>query len=708
MIKNFLFDKNHQSKFILFLYSIVIIATFIFIDRIFFSINMKNAILNRGLEQITEREKVLKSFIKKAELTLESIRDNEVFNKYVNNPNQKDLLYLEKQLLLISQINTDFMQLRYLDKNGMELVRIDRDKEFEKPYIVNKLQNKSNRYYFNDSINKEANKVWFSPLDLNIENGKVQKPYNPTIRAMLPINNNGKFDGILIINYFMNDFLNKFIDITLYKMILVDIDGNILLHYNNDKSWGLFKKEKFNILNEYTDSKNIFKTDIFKTDNFISKKLDIPIANKPIIILEPKEDYLEKEIKSYYLEYGYIVLIILILTFIASYFVTKILGNTLRELDTTKKLYKELESLQNKLSSILNTTHDIIIVLNNKKEIEFVNHEGVQTTLYKEDELLNKSIDLLIKGNKEFIEIFEQVLNNNEKSIFEISCFNKDGKKIALLISLIKIKDKDNVLFIGRNITELKKKEIELLEKDEILLQQSKIATMGEMLENIAHQWRQPLSIISTSASGLQLNLEMKNFDEKILDEGLDNIIHTTNYLSQTIEDFRDFFSNKKLVELFDVSSVIDKTLYLMTSRFTSSEINIQINKEKSSNVKGVKNELIQCLMNVFSNTRDEFEKKVSINHIKLLVINIYNDKDNVIIEILDNAGGIPDNIISKVFDAYFTTKEKSGTGIGLFMTKKIIEKSFNGKIEVKNKEFDYANKTYIGASFRIMIPMGE
>lgn len=704
-MKRLFLNKEHRSRLILFLYSVSIVFAFIYIDRIFFIDNIKKAILSKGYDQILEREAFLKNFTLTADITLNSIRHNDVFQRYINQPSSNDLEHLKKQFLLVSQINNNFMQLRYLDKEGNEVIRIDRAEPFKEPFFPAVLQNKKERYYFTNSRIMPLEKVWFSALDLNIENEVVEIPYKPTIRAILPISLNDEFAGMLIINFFMNDFLNQFVDLALFKAQLFDSNGNILIHYDENKSWGLYKSQKYNIADEYKEYKDILSTDVYKTNHFISKRLDFSTSNPVYILLEPKEAYINQEISNHYVKYFYTISIVVFLTFFASYFVSKMLRTILEDLKTTKQLNERLNDLYERFFTILNTTNDAIMVLNENQNIEFSNKATTELTKYPENELLHQNISLFVKYPTVFSNHFETVLEKNVVKTFEINCITRNKQEIIFLTTLIQIKNKNNVLVVSRDISELKKKEIELKEKEEIILQQSKIATMGEMLENIAHQWRQPLSIISTSASGLQLQTQMSAFDEKLLNEGLDNIINTTNYLSQTIEDFRNFFSTSKVLELFEISSIVDKTLYLMTSKLTSAKVKVIITKEKTFFAKGVRNEMIQCFMNIFTNAVDEFERK-NASGLRLLMVNLLEDNQNIIIEIQDNAGGIPEEVIGRIFNAHFTTKGEDGTGIGLYMTQKIIQRSFNGTIEVENKEFRFEREYYKGACFKISLPI--
>ena len=179
--------KDIKTRIILFLYSIFILVAFIAIDKIFFYNSINNLIVKNGKDQIDEREKLLQKFIDRSELVLKNLRTTEVFTKYLQEPNEKNLEHLKKMFLLTSNIHSSFMQLRYIDKNGNEIVRVDKQSENTKSFLSTNLQNKSDRYYFIDSKNNPTEKVWFSKLDLNIENAQVEKPYKPTLRAVYKV-----------------------------------------------------------------------------------------------------------------------------------------------------------------------------------------------------------------------------------------------------------------------------------------------------------------------------------------------------------------------------------------------------------------------------------------------------------------------------------------------------------------------------------------
>ncbi len=238
-------------------------------------------------------------------------------------------------------------------------------------------------------------------------------------------------------------------------------------------------------------------------------------------------------------------------------------------------------------------------------------------------------------------------------------------------------------------------------EKDTILAQQAKMAAMGEMLENIAHQWRQPLSTISTISTGIKIQYEYSEVKKEEVIKSMNTIATTTKYLSQTIDDFRDYFNPKKEATYFNLRDIFEKVSDLLEPQLHLK--NIQIIKDIDDiNIFGMENEFLQVIINILNNSKDEFERKEFEK--KYIFIDTKITEDEIIVIIKDNAGGIEEEIINRVFEPYFTTKFKSkGTGIGLYMSKEIIEKHMNGSLIVKNEKYVYKDKSYIGATFSVI-----
>ena len=241
-------------------------------------------------------------------------------------------------------------------------------------------------------------------------------------------------------------------------------------------------------------------------------------------------------------------------------------------------------------------------------------------------------------------------------------------------------------------------------EKNRILIQQSRMASMGEMLENIAHQWRQPLSTISVAASGMEIKKEFSTLSDKEFFEAIDHIKKSTQYLSNTIDDFRSFFSKNKKTSQINISDTIEKSLELMGNSFLHHKINL-VKNLKSIETTSLENELIQVLMNILVNAKDALRHTVSAE--KYIFIDVEEKDNQIVIQVKDNAGGINDDIIDKIFEPYFTTKHQfNGTGIGLYMSKLLMEKHLKGELTVKNVEYTFMDNNYKGALFEVILPI--
>jgi len=237
--------------------------------------------------------------------------------------------------------------------------------------------------------------------------------------------------------------------------------------------------------------------------------------------------------------------------------------------------------------------------------------------------------------------------------------------------------------------------------QDKLMLEQNKMAAMGEMIGNIAHQWKQPLAVITTVSSGIKVSKELGlPIDTNKEMQSLDNILLNATHLSQTIDDFKDFFKKKEST-IFNLDNTINKTINLINSTLIHNNIKMNIEIEHIKLI-GLDNELVQVLINIINNAQDAL--KDSIENNKQINIKVYKKNSNAIIEISDNAGGIEDKIINHIFEAYYTTKgSNNGTGIGLHMAQKIIKEHFDGKIYVKNINL---NQKQIGAKFVLILPI--
>jgi len=231
-------------------------------------------------------------------------------------------------------------------------------------------------------------------------------------------------------------------------------------------------------------------------------------------------------------------------------------------------------------------------------------------------------------------------------------------------------------------------------QKDKQMILQSRHATMGEMIGNIAHQWRQPLNALGLVVQNIYFSYINDDLDEKKLKYFMDKSKRLTGNMSKTIDDFRDFFKPNKAKENFKVADSINSTIELLEGSLRNNSIKINKVLDKKLSFYGYPNEFSQVILNILSNAKDVLKNK---NYESIINIKLYKDKNDIITTIEDNGGGIKKDVIGKIFDPYFSTKEQGkGAGIGLYMSKNIIETNMNGRIEVKNSKN--------GAEFKITL----
>lgn len=235
----------------------------------------------------------------------------------------------------------------------------------------------------------------------------------------------------------------------------------------------------------------------------------------------------------------------------------------------------------------------------------------------------------------------------------------------------------------------------ELRRKDQVMIQQSRLAAMGEMISNIAHQWRQPLNNIGLIVQNLQLAYEAGEVDAALVDKETSRAMDVIMYMSQTIDDFRRFFRRDREKHGFIVNKSIAKLLKMVSASLKDSNIKVELAAEENVTAVGYQNEYAQVLLNILSNARDVLvERRVAD---PCIWIRIGQENGRSVVAIRDNGGGMSGDVLPKVFDPYFTTKEPGkGTGIGLYMSKAIIEQNMGGRLLARNVEG--------GAEFRVEV----
>ncbi len=233
-----------------------------------------------------------------------------------------------------------------------------------------------------------------------------------------------------------------------------------------------------------------------------------------------------------------------------------------------------------------------------------------------------------------------------------------------------------------------------LREKEQALIDQGRQAAMGAMIDNIAHQWRQPLNALGITIQKLLLYYDHGDFDRSLLRQGVEKSMDLIGHMSQTIDDFRDFFRPNRGKTRFDVRESIAKTLSLLAGTFEALNIDVKLEASGDVELSGYPNEFSQALINLIINAKDELVARGIPG--PRIEISLRKEGSKAVIVVADNAGGVPQEILDRIFEPYFTTKGAQGTGLGLSMSRTIIEKNMGGRLSVRNGPR--------GAEFRIEV----
>ena len=333
--------------------------------------------------------------------------------------------------------------------------------------------------------------------------------------------------------------------------------------------------------------------------------------------------------------------------------------------------------------AVQNGLNDFFDYLNHKRsnvnKIEIVSKDE----FYQMATRINQNVSIAqnnIEQNEEFIKNATKVLENIEQGNLGTR-LTKDTNNEALNELKFMINNMiDNLEFKIQE--EINKR----LEQEQILIQQSKLASMGEMIGNIAHQWRQPLAQISAIHMNMKVTYDFNKFTKEYMEMKLKEANKLTAYMSQTISDFQNFFKPQGEKEEFSVEKACRDAFFILESSLKYHGIDVTFNITEDTIIHGYKNEYSQVILNILSNAKDILIER-NIQNPKI-DIEIKNGNNYAIVKIKDNAGGVDKSIIEKIFEPYFTTRHQTqGTGIGLYMSKNIIERNMQGYINVSNVE---------------------
>ena len=344
-----------------------------------------------------------------------------------------------------------------------------------------------------------------------------------------------------------------------------------------------------------------------------------------------------------------------------------------------KKQNQQLINANNNFIDLFNTAIEAIGIFDENNNLVELNLSGKKMYRCHDDNILySQNIFDFVPPYQ--LEKVQMNLNKDRSEPYELDLFRYD-KTIFPCIASGKDIIKDGKTFRIITVVDLSS----IKQRDQLIQKQSKLAQMGEMISMIAHQWTQPLSSISATSDAIRLKSELDILDKKTTIELVDKIKNYTNHLSNTIDDFRNFYKKDKHKQETTMNLLVEKALDIIKASIEQKNIKIDIDLNASSIFETYSNEVMQVILSLLQNAQDIILENNTQKG--LITVLTYEKDDEIVLSILDNGGGIEETIFDKIFEPYFSTKQnKNGTGLGLYMAKTIIEDNCGGKLHVINE----------------------
>ena len=553
---------------------------------------------------------------------------------------------LTKLFKIILEQNPEYSDIKFLKykENLKELVSVQR--EFDdvrvKSFLYNNIPISKYKKFMNS-----GKMIYLSKIKLKRIYSNIIFPLTPVMTLTYVVYDKDKIFGFIEIAVDVSKvFKFEKLDIDRQKDSLVaNYEGYYLYHKNDEKTFGWeLNNPDYLLQNDFkigifltTTIQNISQF-IKKTDEtFVAKKVYLDDENFIIIAKIASSSFFEKESTKFFNELLFYIFFITVAIALISAVITRMI------------------------------TFPIIQLTSIAKKIAKNSNEVINFNIKSKDEIgeLARSLKIMV----------QRVLDSKRKlrtfaDNLELEVEKKTGE-LRRLNENLESKVENNVE--------------EIRHKDNLLLQQSKMAAMGEMIGAIAHQWRQPINVLALNIQTLDDDFEEGDVDEDYVENFIDENLDLIEFMSKTIDDFRNFFKVNRNKETFDVKNPILQIISIFKVQLEAHNITIKYNRD-SLVVNGFKSEFQQVILNIINNAKDAIIEKQEDKKIEG-IINI-RVNPNGLITINDNGGGIPKEIIERVFEPYFTTKEDNkGTGVGLYMSKMIIEDNMNGTLSVENNE---------------------
>ena len=423
--------NNKQILFIFLAFSVMISFSHILIEKNYHSISSEEILLKNAKDLSVKKEKILNNFLKDSKTIISATRNSKIFNDYLNSEmNEYEKNELKDLFLTLMSSNNNFMQFKFIDEHGQEIVKVARKSRINAPQIIQDslLKNKSTKYYFSESKYTNKNEVWFSRLELKMENGEIDLPIKPMIRAISPTYIDDKFKGIIVINYFTDYLIAELINEPMYNITLTDELGFIIASHDQSKNWGFYQEDKYNIGSEYEkEYKNILSNDLYISENIFSRSLTLDLFENLFIIFEVDKKSLKEQASSKFEQEIYLTLILFASCLILSFIIIKIFGRVFIDLNEQKDIVDRLDLASNIANMAIWEFHsrdkeiiwtkNINSILETKEKLsynEFLNMIPLKERALIDDEFINS-----LEEKRDYLISHEIRLKNNKIKVLE-------------------------------------------------------------------------------------------------------------------------------------------------------------------------------------------------------------------------------------------------------------------------------------------------
>jgi len=617
----------------------------------------KNALtLNNDLDRFKSKIEQNIAFLKQNAITLAENESVKGYLRAYHNPHNYDAeknktianydIEVKRLFKLMLNQNPAYFQVRLIDANtGNELIRLDR---IENSIIIcpeDQLQNKKQASYIQGLL-KNPQQIYISDVNLNREHGKIEYPIRPTIRVSKITEGNQKFKGIIVINVNFAKLLNfhQLRQDKLKHTFIINKQGYYILNTQSP-----FKEFGFELNTEYRAQEELpfitplltdhqKQTQLTQGNRLISaQKVFLDHNNFLIVTKTMNQSLSSQDEKAFFLTLSSYILVILLFIVLITLMVVK---QFIKPIQTLTKIADQIAKTRGE--------EPVHIKIHTGDEVEAL------------AKAFNLMLDNLIQSKKEIADFADKLEIEVAEKTKELQQLNQGLQKT-----------------VDDKLAEIRK-------KDQALLQQNKLATIGETIGAIAHQWRQPLNALALNIQMLIDMAEDGNCTAEEMEEFVERNMKTIHFMSQTIDDFRNFFRESREKERFNLKDAICSTLSLQEQQLKNHNIEI-ITELEDIELEGYKSKFMQVILNLISNAKDAIlDKQAKDGMFKGQIHITLHQKDAcIILEISDNGKDVPEKQKPKIFEPYFTTKEEGkGTGMGLYMSKEII-KSMNGEIQL-------------------------